>query len=183
VSSVEVVSLRPDSAVEWRVAEDLINELIEWDVQKSEGLGFTREEVISAFYPDSMASIRRNSEGPDGCFLLATEENGAAGCAAYRRLDSETCELYDIYVRRSYRGSGIGSLLVKRLRREAMAAGYKSMYLETATFMVDAHRLYQSHEFNVREHYRAVPVNLRAAIISMECVLGERVARASVHEA
>lgn len=171
MANFTVELLRPAADVEWQIAESLIEELIEWDVLQSRGLGFARDEIVSAFYPDSMESIRRNSTDPDGRFLLAMRNGEAAGCAAFRRLDSETCELYDVYVRRECRGHGIGSLLVSRLQCDAMEAGYKAMYLETATFMHEAHRLYRTHQFDVREHYRAVPATLAGAVISMQCDL------------
>lgn len=170
-AAVELLS--PVADLDWRHAKALIDELIEWDVSQSARLGFDRAAVVDAFYPDSLESIRRNSAGPDGRFLLATANGGAAGCAAFRRLDSEVCELYNVYVRSTRRGCGIGSLLVGTLQKNARGAGYGAMYLETATFMHGAHKLYRSHQFEVCEHYRSVPEVLAGAIISMRCNLLE----------
>lgn len=176
--------LSPATDIEWHDAGLLIDELIEWDVSQSEGLSLGRAEVIGICYPDSLEDIRRDSAGPDGCFLLATGMSGPAGCAAFRRFDSEVCELYDAYVRRAYRGCGIGTLLVRRLQSGAIIAGYRAMYLETATFMHEARRLYDSLHFEVREHYRTIPKRLAEATIAMQCNLRERTAQMTqLHEA
>jgi N-acetylglutamate synthase-like GNAT family acetyltransferase len=167
--AVDIV--RPATEVDWRYAQILIDELIEWDVDQSSSFGFGRAEVVSAFYPDSLENVRRVSATPEGSFLIAIGTDGPAGCAAFHRWSSEVCELYSVYVRPSYRGSGIGSLLIGRLRNDAMASGYRAIYLETAAFMHSAHRLYRASGFEVCEHYRARSARLRKATISMHCEL------------
>ena len=93
------------------------------------------------------------------------------GCAAFRRLTSDVCELYDVYVRPSCRRRGIGSALLRRLMHEAMVYGYRTMCLETATFMRDAHRLYELLHFQVRAPYRSIPARYAQATKWMECKL------------
>ena len=53
------------------------------------------------------------------------------------------------------------------------------MYLETATYMHDAHRLYRSLGFEVRGYYRAVPEQFTAATLSMQCDLRDGAAHAT----
>ena len=166
-TSVQVYS--PTTDFEWRHAATLVKELIDWDVSQSSG--FSRSEVVEAFYPDSMADIQARSTAPHGLFLLATSAKDLAGCAAFKQLSSEVCELYCVYVRPDCRGHGVGALLVDRLKMDALAAGYTTMYLETATFMHDAHRLYQSQRFEIRDHYRSLSARYANAIISMQCDL------------
>ena len=170
--AIRVIS--PTTNHEWRQAEILIGELKEWDVRQSEILGFDGDEVGSVFYPDDIGDIRRDSAPPDGCLLLAIDGSLAAGCAAYRRLTPRACEVYDVYVRPTCRGRGIGSTLLRRLVREAKIAGYHAMCLETATFMHEAHRLYTSFDFQRREPYRSIPVRFEKVTLWMECNLAGR---------
>ena len=165
--------ITPTAKDEWRQAEILIAELKEWDVRQSEALGFDGGEVISVFYPGDIGDIRRDSVLPDGCLLLAIDASSPVGCAAYRRLTSTACELYDVYIRPPCRGMGIGSTLLQRLMRDAKVAGYRAMCLETAAFMHDAHKLYKSLHFQVRDHYRSIPTKFANATLWMECNLGE----------
>jgi GNAT superfamily N-acetyltransferase len=168
----EIRVLSPTSEDDWQEAGLLIAELKAWDLRQSQALGFDPDEVMSVFYPDEIGDIRRDSAQPDGCFLLARDARLPSGCAAFRRLTTTACELYDVYVRPTSRGRGIGLLLLQQLMAEAKARGYHTMCLETAKFMHDAHRLYRSLQFHVREPYRSVPVMFAEATIWMECRLG-----------
>jgi GNAT superfamily N-acetyltransferase len=161
----------PTTDEEWGQAQVLIAELIEWDVQQSRALGFDRDEVTNVFYPNDIGGIRRDSVPPNGRLLLAVDAGSPVGCAAFRRLTPDACELYDVYVRPSSRGQGVGSVLLQSLVSEAKIAGYRVMLLETAVFMHTAHSLYRSLHFQTREPYRAVPSKYAKATIWMECRL------------
>ncbi len=161
----------PTTEVEWTQAQCLIDEFIDWDVDQSSSLGFGRAEVLIAFYPATLEDIRRSSAAPGGEFLIAKSSAAPAGCAAFQRWSSDACELYSVYVSPAYRGLGVGSRLVNRLRHDAAVAGYRAMYLETATFMHRAHKLYRTCQFEVCEHYRTRLPRFQEATIAMRCVL------------
>ena len=163
--------LSPTTDGEWHHADVLRTELKEWDVHESETFGFTRDEVTEVFYPGEIRDIRRQSEPPDGCFLLAMDATLPVGCAAFRRLTSHACEVYDVYVRPTHRGRRIGSDLMRRLLGAARGAGYDAMCLETAMFMTTAHSLYRSLHFRVREPYRSIPTRFVEGTMWMECML------------
>lgn len=167
-AAVAIRVLSPTHDDHWIYAESLIAELKQWDVQQSEALGFAHDEVIPVFYQDNLEQIRRQSAPPDGCFAIAMDGSTPAACAGFHRLSPGKCELYDVYVRPGYRGRGIGSSLVRRLLMQAGAAGYEAMCLETASFMLTAHELYRSLQFQVREPYRDIPAKLVAVTIWME---------------
>jgi ribosomal protein S18 acetylase RimI-like enzyme len=171
--SIKLLSVSADA--EWIDAGELVQELIDWDIGQSENLGFARADVIRTFYPDGLDDIRRSSAAPAGCFLIAIDQGDLAGCASYRFLKAETCELYNVYVRANYRGRGIGAVLVQALQRTAVAAGYRAMYLETASFMKDAHRLYRSLQFEVVEPYRSIPAQFAPVTIAMRCALAAEI--------
>jgi GNAT superfamily N-acetyltransferase len=168
-ASIVIVPATTDE--HWRHVGALIAELKEWDVAECQVLGFDRKEVERAFYPNDLATIRRESAPLDGSLLLAMDEERAAGCAAFHRLRDQACELSHVYLRPSHRGQGVAALLLRRVMSNATSAGYKSMFLETATFMRSAHVLYKAHGFKVREPYRQLPARFDAVTISMEAAL------------
>ncbi len=100
------------------------------------------------------------------------EANIPIGCAAFRERSSTTCELYNVYLRPVHRGRGVGSELLGRLMSEAKAIGFETMCLETASFMVDAHKLYKSLGFEVCEPYRSIPTRFAGVTLWMKCRLG-----------
>lgn len=163
--------LSPAGDHDWCLAETLVAELVEWDLQQSQALGFQRDEVISLFYSGSTGAIRHESVLPGGRALLALEGSLPVGCAAFRRVSSDVCELYNVYVRPSCRGRKVGAMLMQRLMAEAKAAGYRTMWLETAVFMNDAHKRYRSLGFHVRAPYRHLPAKFADATLWMECNL------------
>jgi ribosomal protein S18 acetylase RimI-like enzyme len=169
----------PATEPEWHEAGILIDELIDWDFERFRAQCYERADLVRAFYPDNLEDVRRHCSGADGRFLLARGDGDAAGCASFRRLDDHTCELYNVYVRHGYRGHGIGALLLRQLQGDARRAGYQAMYLETATYMLDAHRLYHSLGFEVRGHYRAIPEQFAALTLSMQCDLRDADAHAT----
>jgi len=164
--------LAPSTQDEWRSADMLIAELEQWDIRQSQSLGFSPGEVMSTFYEDESA-VRRDSTPPLGCLLLAIDGGVPVGCAAYRQVNSQVCELYNVYVRPESRGNGIALALLKRLMVDARDAGYCSMCLESARFMHDAHKLYRVLRFRERAPYRTLPAKFARATIWMEADLAE----------
>ena len=163
--------ISPTNEKDWRDAGLLIAELKAWDARESQALGFDPDEVMSVFYPDDIADIRRYSVAPLGGLLLAMDGELPVGCAAFRRLTADTCEAYDVYVRPNCRRRGLGLLLLRRLMHDAKTYGYRAMCLETATFMRAAHRLYELLHFQIRAPYRSIPARHANATLWMECKL------------
>lgn len=96
---------------------------------------------------------------PEGRLLLATVDNQAAGCAGLHKLESGVCEMKRLYVRPSFRGSGLGRRLAERIIAEARSIGYHKIRLDTITGkMDDAVRLYRQLGFKQIDRYRANPI-------------------------
>jgi GNAT superfamily N-acetyltransferase len=167
----DVLIRSPTTKGEWDQVDGLLSALKAWDVSQSRALGFTAEDVLDLFYPADIGEIRRNSAPPAGCLLLAVDGCEPLGLAAYRQLTPTACELYDVYVRAVSRGRGIASRLVRALMSQAKSSGYRTMCLETATFMRDAHVLYRALAFKEREPYRRIPEEFVPATMWMECSL------------
>jgi putative acetyltransferase len=96
---------------------------------------------------------------PSGRLLLARLENQFAGCIAFRKLENEICEMKRLYVRPTFRGHRLGSVLAQNLIAEARNIGYKKMRLDTvASAMQDAIALYRRIGFKEISPYSSIPI-------------------------
>ena len=83
-----------------------------------------------------------------GAFYVLEEEDGAiiASYGLYL-IDKQTCELRKMYLHSSYRGKGLGKLLLEDALAKARQIGFKKMTLETASVLKEAISLYKSYGF------------------------------------
>jgi putative acetyltransferase len=84
---------------------------------------------------------------PDGCLLLAFQDDIAVGTACMRRIGPQTAEIKRMYVQPSHRGAGIGGSMLDQLIAAARIARYRLIHLDSPDFMTAAHRLYRSRDF------------------------------------
>jgi putative acetyltransferase len=95
---------------------------------------------------------------PQGAMLLAFDGTVAAGCVALRPLTPSICEMKRLYVRRPYRGSGLGRRLAEAILEEGRTRGYERMRLDTVPAMDRAIALYRSLGFREVTPYRKNPI-------------------------
>ena len=83
---------------------------------------------------------------PRGALLLAWVDGVLAGCCALRQIDnvdySNAAEMKRLYVRKIFRGSGLGRHLAEAILDAARSAGYHSVLLDTLDDMESARALY-----------------------------------------
>jgi putative acetyltransferase len=80
---------------------------------------------------------------PDGVVLLVCNDGLAIGCGAFRRVDSEICEMKRVYIRPTERGHRLGEQVVRGLMDCARQNGYQRMCLDVLADFESARYLYE----------------------------------------
>ena len=129
-----------------------------WPVDDEEGLSHIR--VLFAEYQADMGidlsfqgferelqALPGDYAHPQGLLLLACVDGMPAGCCALRPAPEtdyvNACEMKRLFVRRAFRGFGLGRQLVDHIMSHAAQAGYACMLLDTLSDMEAARALYQ----------------------------------------
>lgn len=105
-----------------------------------------------------VAALPGDYAPPRGALLLAMDGDEAAGCVGLRPFERDVCEMKRLYVRSTFRGTGLGRKLVDAVLTEARAKGYAAMRLDTVPGMDAAIALYRALGFREIEPYRANPI-------------------------
>src|SRR5690606_27498862 len=95
---------------------------------------------------------------PRGRLLLGVRGGTGIGCVALRPLDGGRCEIKRLFVRPSFRGSGVGRVLVSAVLSEARAVGYAEVVLDTLPHMEEAQQLYRKFGFRDIPGYYPNPI-------------------------
>jgi putative acetyltransferase len=83
-----------------------------------------------------------------GTFYVLEEKDGSIiGAYGLYPIDKATCELRKMYLHRSYRGRGLGKLLLEEALSKARQLGFERITLETASVLKEAISLYKSYGF------------------------------------
>jgi ribosomal protein S18 acetylase RimI-like enzyme len=121
-------------------------------------------------FEKELAELPGKYAPPGGRLWLAVDEDEkVAGCIALRKLEEGICEMKRLYVRPTYRGRGIGKLLVQSLIDEARKIGYAKMRLDTyPPKMRKAVEIYRANSFvEIKPYYD----NPNTETIYMEALL------------
>lgn len=113
---------------------------------------------------------------PSGRLHVAELDGVKVGVGGFKQVAEDTCELKRVYVRGRFRGRGTGRALVEKLIADARDEGYRTMRLESATFMDRAYRLYTNMGFTEIDIYEGVesPEEYRSMVYCMELDLRRR---------
>lgn len=98
-------------------------------------------------FDEELANLPGEYADPRGALLLAWVDGAPAGCVALRPLDSSdytnSAEMKRLYVRKAFRGLGIGRQLTEAILEAAHNAGYACVLLDTLDEMESARALYE----------------------------------------
>lgn len=98
-------------------------------------------------FEEELAALPGDYAGPRGALLLARVDQVVAGCCALRPLDASdypnAAEMKRLYVRKAFRGFGLGRQLAEAILDEARRAGYSTVLLDTLDDMEAARALYE----------------------------------------
>ncbi len=98
-------------------------------------------------FSDELQALPGEYAEPGGALILALVDGAPAGCVAFRAVPNSdypnACEMKRLFVRRAFRGFGLGKMLVDDIMTRAMQSGYSTMLLDTLRDMESARALYQ----------------------------------------
>ena len=120
-------------------------------------------------FDDELGHLPGKYAPPKGGIYLAKSGGRTAGCVALRPFDETRCEMKRLFVRKDFRGQGIGFLLARKTLEEAAAMGYAAMLLDTLESMPEAVALYEKMGFSRIPAYCHNP---QPDAVFMEKVLG-----------
>jgi len=93
-----------------------------------------------------LAALPGEYAAPAGALLVVMVDGQPAGCGAIRPLPDvdypDACEMKRLFVRRTFRGFGLGRVLTLALLEHAQQAGYSTLLLDTLDDMEAARGLY-----------------------------------------
>ena len=119
---------------------DAIRELFQ---EYAQGLGV---DLCFQQFDEELAGLPGDYAAPRGSLLLATVDGEAAGCCALRPLDTadypNAAEMKRLYVRKVFRGFGLGRQLAEAALDAARQGGYECVLLDTLDDMEAARALY-----------------------------------------
>lgn len=113
-------------------------------------------------FEHELAHLPGDYAAPRGCLLLAYVDGALAGCCALRPLDdvdiANACEMKRLYVRKAFRGFGLGRQLAESTLDAARQMGYACVLLDTLDDMEAARNLYTDLGFESTEPYYHNPI-------------------------
>jgi len=137
LNSHAIALLAPVSADDWRETRDIFTEYAHsLDV-----------DLCFQGFDEELAQLPGDYVAPRGALLLAKVDDAVAGCCALRPLDAadypNAAEMKRLYVRKAFRGFGLGRQLAEAILDQAWLAGYSCVLLDTLDDMEAARALYE----------------------------------------
>ena len=125
----------------------------------AQGLGV---DLCFQDFETELATLPGEYAPPRGALLLASVGGQLAGCCALRPMDAadypNAAEMKRLYVRRGFRGLGVGRQLAEAVLDAARQAGYSSVLLDTLDDMESARALYEDLGFEEIPPYYHNPI-------------------------
>lgn len=138
--------------VRWESETELVRTLFR---EYAEELGV---DLSFQGFEEELAGLPGTYAAPRGTVLLALAADEPVGCAGIRPLEGRVCELKRLYVRPSFRGSGLGRRLTLASLAAASELGYERIRLDTLPGMTAARALYRALGFVEIPPYTVNPI-------------------------
>lgn len=128
--------ITPDTADHMAAAREIF-------LEYAAGLGI---DLYFQNFDDELATLPGDYATPRGALLLALVDGQLGGCCALRPLEAvdypNAAEMKRLYVRKPFRGIGLGRQLAEATLDAARMAGYHCVLLDTLDDMESARALY-----------------------------------------
>ena len=113
-------------------------------------------------FENELEQLPGDYAAPRGALLLAQVDGAVAGCCALRPLDNadypNASEMNRLFVRKAFRGFGLGRELAEAMLDRARQAGYACVLLDTLDDMEAARALYAELGFEEIPPYYHNPI-------------------------
>ena len=113
-------------------------------------------------FEEELTHLPGDYAAPRGSLVVARVDGQLAGCCALRALDEadypNACEMKRLYVRKAFRGLGLGRQLAEAALDTARRSGYDCVLLDTLDDMEAARALYQDLGFEDIPPYYHNPI-------------------------
>ncbi len=147
-----VTLMNPSSATDMEAVRDIFREYA----------GTLNVDLAFQDFEAELARLPGDYAAPRGHLLLAVVEGAIAGCCALRPLDAadypNASEMKRLYVRKAFRGFGLGRELAEAMLDQARRAGYACVLLDTLDGMESARALYADLGFEQIPPYYHNPI-------------------------
>lgn len=147
-----VTLMNPSSVAEMEAVRDIFREYA----------GTLNVDLAFQDFEAELARLPGDYAAPRGHLLLAVVEGAIAGCCALRPLDAadypNASEMKRLYVRKAFRGFGLGRELAEAMLDQARRAGYACVLLDTLDGMESARALYADLGFEQIPPYYHNPI-------------------------
>jgi putative acetyltransferase len=137
----------------------------EWDATRTIFQEYARSLDVDLCFQNfeaELSGLPGDYAEPRGALLLALVDGHVAGCCALRPLDNvdypNASEMKRLYVRKAFRGSGLGRQLAEAILDTARRAGYSCVLLDTLDDMEAARALYEDLGFEEIPPYYHSPI-------------------------
>jgi len=95
---------------------------------------------------------------PNGGIILALKNKTVIGIVCIRKFKGENCELKRMFVKKDFRNSGIGRMMLENAIALAKKLNFKRIKLDTDKSMIAAIKLYLEYGFKEISPYRYNPI-------------------------
>lgn len=111
---------------------------IRWNLRRGHGVELERATPDA----DLLVEVKPLLEPPHRLYL-AEVDGRPAGTAGLKQITPDVAEIKRMYVDPPFRRKGVARALLERVIDDGRTAGYRTLQLETAVWMVEAHGLYR----------------------------------------